>query len=58
MDEPIAVEAVEAVATTVADPSLFNIVADLELACKLLIELKAKIAGLHPSVSNILKALL
>lgn len=55
--ESIAAQAVEATVTTVADPSVFNIVADLELAHTLYNEFKAKISNLHPTVANIFKAL-
>jgi hypothetical protein len=55
--QSVAVQAVEAAVTTAADPSPMAIVSDLELAYTLLAEFKAKIAGLHPSVANIFKAL-
>lgn len=53
----VAVQAAEAVISTTADPSPLNIVADLELAIKLVSEFKTKLAGLHPSIANIIKAL-
>jgi len=52
------VEAAVAVATTIADPTPVNILADLELALALVKQFKANIAGLHPSILNIIKALL
>lgn len=55
--DSIAAQAVEAAVKTATDPSILNIVADLELAHTLLNEFKAKISGLHPSVANIFKAL-
>ena len=52
------VEAAGAVVATIADPeSPSTILADLELAITLVKQFKAKIAGLHPSVINIVKAL-
>lgn len=56
LDSPL-VEAAEAVAATVADPSPLNIINDLELAYKLLNEFRDAISGLHPSVSNLFKAM-
>ena len=51
------VEAAVAAVSTVADPSPANLLADVELAYKLIQQFKADIAGLHPTVGNILKAL-
>lgn len=56
-DAPI-IQAAEAIETTIANPSPSNIVADIELAIDLVKQFKANIAGLHPSVINIIKALL
>lgn len=50
-------QAVEAAVETAADPSVLNIVSDLELAHTLITEVKAKLAGLHPTVANLLKAI-
>ena len=52
------VKVVEAAVTSAIDPSSpANILADLELAISLIKEFKAKMAGLHPSVINIVKLL-
>ena len=55
--ESVAVQAVEAAVATVADPSAITVMNDVELAVQLIAEFKAKIAGLHPSVSTIIKGL-
>ena len=55
-DSPV-VQVAEAVAATVADPSPLNIMNDLQLALNLAKKLKAKLAGMHPSVTDIIKAL-
>lgn len=51
------VQAAEAVVATAADPSPEVILADLTTAHNIIAEFKAKMAGLHPSISNLLKAL-
>lgn len=56
-NKDIAVEAAEDVANTIHDPSMVNIVQDLECAYQLLAKFREEIAALHPSVSNIFKAL-
>ena len=55
--ESIAAQAIEAAVETSVDHSPIKIVEDLALAHSLWSEFKAKIAGLHPSVANIFKAL-
>jgi len=50
-------EALQAIVKTIDDPSIANILADLELAQTLVNEFKANIAGLHPSIANVIKAL-
>jgi hypothetical protein len=47
----------EAAVSTVLNPGPASIVADLELAVTLVQEFKAKLAGMHPSVLNLVKAL-
>jgi len=56
-NQPNMVEALEAAMKTVADPSPANIIDDLELAIRLVKQLKQELDGLHPSVINIIKAL-
>jgi hypothetical protein len=51
------VQAAEAVVATVADPSALTIVSDLEAAHSIIADFKAKMAGLHPTVANLFKAL-
>ena len=53
-----AVEAIQAVADTIADPSPTNIIADVELALKLAKKLKVALSNMHPTVTNVIKALL
>ncbi len=55
--DSVAVEATQAIVKTLDDPSILNIVADLELAYKLIFEFREKIDGLHPTVGNLIKAL-
>lgn len=50
-------KAAEAVIATVANPSPSTLVADFALALQLVEELKEKLAGTHPSIINIVKAL-
>lgn len=52
------VEAAAAVAATVADPSASNLINDVELAVKLVKQIKAKLANAHPSVWDLIKSLL
>ena len=52
-----AVEVLEAAVNTAIDPSPANILADIELAIKLVNEFKANVGNLHPSVLGIIKAL-
>jgi hypothetical protein len=52
-----AVQAIEAVAATAADPSPLNIAADIELALSLVAQLKAQFANSHPSIMTFVKAL-
>lgn len=51
------VQAAEAVAATVADPSPETIVNDLITAHTLVAEFKAAMANLHPTVANFFKAI-
>ena len=51
------VEVAEAALNTALSPSPANILSDLELAINLVKSFKAQIAGLHPSVINIIKLL-
>lgn len=55
-DSP-AVEAAAAVVATIASPSPETILADLEAAHKIIADFKARMAGLHPSIRNLLKAI-
>lgn len=55
--DSVAAEALGAVVSTVADPSPLNIINDLEIAIKLAKKLKASLSGMHPSVTDIIKAL-
>lgn len=57
-NDPNMIDAFEAAMKTVADPSAENIIADLELAVKLIKELKENLGGLHPSVTNVVVGLL
>lgn len=52
------VEAVAAVAETVANPSPSNIINDVELAVRLVKQMKAKLTNAHPTVWDIVKSLL
>jgi hypothetical protein len=52
-----AVEAAVAVMATAANPSPANILADIELAISLVKQLKAALAGTHPSVLALVKLL-
>lgn len=52
-----ALQALQAIVQTVDQPSIENILADIELAHTLITEFKANMSNLHPSVGNILKAL-
>lgn len=56
-DNPI-VEVAEAVVSTVLSPTPENILADIELAIKLVKQFKEDISGLHPTASNLLKTLI
>jgi len=51
------VQAAEAVVATIADPSPLNVMNDLELALKLAKRLKSTLSTMHPSVTDIIKAL-
>jgi hypothetical protein len=53
-----AVQAVAAISETIANPNPVNIVADIELATNLVTQLKANLAGTHPSIMGLIKALL
>lgn len=57
LDLSTIVEALVDVAKTIENPSIANILADIVIAKKLVDEFKAGMAGLHPSVSTIFKAL-
>lgn len=50
-------EALQAIVKTIDDPSIANILADIELAQALVKEFKENINGLHPSIAGIVKAL-
>ncbi len=52
-----ALQALQAIVQTVDQPSIENILADIELAQALVKEFKEKMNNLHPSVANIVKAL-
>ena len=52
-----AVEVAEAVAATVVAPTPANLIADVELAITLFKEFRAKTAGLHPTVWDVIKLL-
>lgn len=51
----LAVETVAAAVATAENPSVSNIVADMELAIKLVREFKAAIANFHPHVLAFIK---
>lgn len=51
-----AVEVAEAAVNTITNPSVENLMADIKLAYDLVKEFKTKLAGLHPSVLNLIKA--
>ena len=51
------VEMGEAIFRTAIDPSPANFVADMELAISLIKQLKASLAGAHPSVLELIKLL-
>jgi hypothetical protein len=53
----VAVQASEAILSTIAAPTPLTIMQDVELAIQLIAEFKTKMSGLHPSVSAIVKAL-
>jgi hypothetical protein len=57
-NDPNMIDAFEAAMKTVANPSAENIIADLEIAIKLIKELKENMGGLHPSVIGIVIGLL
>lgn len=50
-----AVQVANAALQTVANPSVGNIVADIELALSLIKDLKVKLTGVHPSVVALIK---
>jgi hypothetical protein len=52
------VEAASAILNTVENPSPENIIADVELAISLVKQVKAHLDGVHPSLLELLKALL
>ena len=52
------VEAGAAIVNSLANPTPANILADIELALRLVQELKDKLSGAHPSIWDLLKALL
>lgn len=56
-DSPI-VEAVEAIGATIAAPTPSNLIADIELAIKIVKRFKSATANMHPTAKNILKELL
>lgn len=58
IDTPPIVSVIEAVGATIAAPSIETIMADIELAIGLVKDVQAKLAGVHPSVWSIVKALL
>ena len=51
------IEAVEAVAATIANPSLPVLAEDLVMVHSLVSEVKARLAGKHPSLNSIFRAL-
>lgn len=53
-----ALQATEAVATTIADPSILNILADIELAKNLFSQVKAALATQSPESHNRILAIL
>ena len=58
MNQPetdLAVEVVEAAVDTVENPSIPNLVRDMELAIRLVKEFKAAIAKLHPHALSFIK---
>lgn len=52
-----AIRAVEAVAQTIADPSIPVLVEDVMLAHKLAMEVNTQLAGKHPSIKQIFNTL-
>lgn len=52
------VEAANAALATAVDPSVGNIVSDIELVFSLVKEIKAKLAGVHPTVLAVFKAMI
>jgi len=54
---PPAVQAAEAIAQTIIDPSAANILADVQLAITLITTLKAHLDSKHPSIWNTIKGL-
>ncbi len=53
-----ALQAAEAAAETVIDPSPSNILNDIETVLHIVKELKVKLAGTHPSLLELIKAML
>jgi hypothetical protein len=53
-----AVQVAAAAASTAADPSPANLIADVELALSLFKSFKASLSGLHPTVWNVIKLLI
>ena len=53
-----AIQVAEAVVNTAANPSVGNIVADVDLAIALVKEMKEKLSGAHPSIWQIIKLML
>jgi hypothetical protein len=52
------VEAVEAIGATIAAPTPGNLIADIELAIKIVKRFKSATENMHPTAKNILKELL
>ena len=56
--QSIAAQALNAAINTAAHPDVITILNDLALGHKIITEFKANINNLHPSVANVIKALL
>lgn len=56
-EAPPVESALEAIGETILDPSIPQIMADFEIALQLAMQVKNQLAGLHPTVQNVFKAL-